>query len=538
MVDKHKQHEEDIAATKRRLEEARERKLAVIQRAEKEKKLQRSLSKEGYSVVATDESRERRKSLSKTPTSNKKREQPEKKSSQQQPPAASAKKKLTMDDLDNDEDDVSDWSDLETPNKRKKRALIESDDDEANERVIRDKRQTRKLAVKADADAILNSDPATQHLRHFDEEDVRVAEDAGVGLGDYLDRDDDAISVSSVGSLDDDDSPNDHIYLDDVADAAGVVASLSARFDPPPKLVPPMPEWLNALLDDWEFKRHEVALFGRVVDPRFLKSSQAKRQIVSEKTFAERVRKRKAQVAREGHWFVSASAAKKAKRMGQYEADEFRTFVDEIQTKKEEEEMKRLEAEMSRVTEGEEVTEVNGAVSAEANGAADAAEVANVTAEVNGAATTEVSNGAAEDSNEEVKIETKNDIADAADTPPSPPPVEEDETDGEPDFHGFLQDVAVEDKSSIIPNLPCSPVLPCGSTFDMEYLPATPEPDEVEEEGESTSTSMMLLVEFGDEFAKELESVSDEESASSSSSSKQQFAMPPSPVSFEESEGE
>ena len=129
----------------------------------------------------------------------------------------------------------------------------------------------------------------------------------------------------------------DVIYLEKGAVPEAVVSGLAERFpERPPQLVPPMPDWLGALLSGWDLRRHEVNLFS-AVDPAFIKSAAARRVVVPEKTFTERVRKRKAVVARDGFWTVSASQVKRAKHLAQYDAKEFSTFNDEEEEIKEKE---------------------------------------------------------------------------------------------------------------------------------------------------------------------------------------------------------
>ena len=53
------------------------------------------------------------------------------------------------------------------------------------------------------------------------------------------------------------------------------------------------------------------------------------------------VRKRKAVVARDGFWTVSASEVKRAKRLAQYEAKDFSTFNDEEEERREMEKEKQ-----------------------------------------------------------------------------------------------------------------------------------------------------------------------------------------------------
>ena len=52
-------------------------------------------------------------------------------------------------------------------------------------------------------------------------------------------------------------------------------------------------------------------------------------------------RKRKAVVARDGFWTVSASEVKRAKRLAQYDAKEFSTFNDEEEERREKEREKQ-----------------------------------------------------------------------------------------------------------------------------------------------------------------------------------------------------
>ena len=51
----------------------------------------------------------------------------------------------------------------------------------------------------------------------------------------------------------------DVIYFERGAVPKDVVADLALRFpERPPQLVPPMPDWLGAMLAGWDMRRHEV----------------------------------------------------------------------------------------------------------------------------------------------------------------------------------------------------------------------------------------------------------------------------------------
>ena len=173
------------------------------------------------------------------------------------------KKKLTMEDLINDESEVSDWSDIEAPTyKRKKRkgkhVLEDSSDEEVGDPSV--KRQTRKLVQKTEADAILGTDPSTENFRFFDDESVEQLAKIKDELDGYL-QDEDNISVSSVCSEDLQD-PNDLIYLSDVEDAEEV-RDVLAKFGGNPKVNPNPPRWLHDRLADWGLVRRDVNIFSR-----------------------------------------------------------------------------------------------------------------------------------------------------------------------------------------------------------------------------------------------------------------------------------
>ena len=71
----------------------------------------------------------------------------------------------------------------------------------------------------------------------------------------------------------------------------------------------------------------------------FLNRSRGKGQLLCIEFM--QVRKRKAVVARDGYWTVSASEVKRAKRLAQYEAREFSTFNDEEEERREKEKEKQ-----------------------------------------------------------------------------------------------------------------------------------------------------------------------------------------------------
>ena len=95
---------------------------------------------------------------------------------------------------------------------------------------------------------------------------LSIAQERLDKLDKYLERDDDEISVSSVDSEELDAADGgDVIYLEKGAVPGDVVATLAERFPGrPPKLVPPMPDWLGALLAGWDLRRHEVAHTNKI----------------------------------------------------------------------------------------------------------------------------------------------------------------------------------------------------------------------------------------------------------------------------------
>ena len=92
---------------------------------------------------------------------------------------------------------------------------------------------------------------------------LSIAQERLDKLDKYLERDDDEISVSSVDSEELDAADGgDVIYLEKGAVPEAVVSGLAERFpEMPPQLVPPMPDWLGALLAGWDLRRHEVTYY-------------------------------------------------------------------------------------------------------------------------------------------------------------------------------------------------------------------------------------------------------------------------------------
>ena len=156
-VDKVQQYTDDFAETKKRLEEARQRRLDEKRKQEggclchalpifscprrtnvanvhcltlrmalqMAKKLQRSMSKENAAETAAamvEAERDRRNRKSATPPKQREDKTPSGKQrtpTQGKSAAAAAKKKLTMEDLEDDAGSDADWSDVETPNRSK-----------------------------------------------------------------------------------------------------------------------------------------------------------------------------------------------------------------------------------------------------------------------------------------------------------------------------------------------------------------------------------------------------------------------------------
>ena len=124
-VDKVQQYTDDFAETKKRLEEARQRRLDEKRKQEVAKKLQRSMSRENATETAAamvEAERERRTRKSTTPPKQQKEDKttPVKHRTmqkQEQQNKSATKKKLTMEDLEDDAGSDADWSDIETPNR-------------------------------------------------------------------------------------------------------------------------------------------------------------------------------------------------------------------------------------------------------------------------------------------------------------------------------------------------------------------------------------------------------------------------------------
>ncbi len=221
--DKLKQHEDDIETAKRKLREMRERKMEENRRQEKEKrelKRQRSSNKESATSPAASPENFRmkpRKEKPPKPTSVIPKEKAAEKRSTAttpsiEPSSKPAKKKLTLSDL-SDEDEVSDWSDTESPSVRKKMRKRAEESSNSNSGASTPVHQTRKASLQVQADAVLRSDPATPNFTHFCEEEVETAAGQASSLGRFLADEGEALSVSSLGS-DDLDGEEDFIYLD------------------------------------------------------------------------------------------------------------------------------------------------------------------------------------------------------------------------------------------------------------------------------------------------------------------------------------
>ena len=271
--DKLKQHEDDFIQTKRRLAEMKNKKIQEMKRVELEKKMQKALA----SGQRTPKPKEK-KVRPVRPTQKESKPSPA-----PQPSSTSLKKKLTMSDL-SDEDEVSDWSDIESPNiKRKKRKSVLNDSSSEDEINDAEKIQTRKISKKVEAEEILNSDPAIAKLEYFSASDIEKVLELKETFASYL-KDEDNISVSSLEAevLTE---PNDFIYLDNLECPRKTKEILSA-FGGHPTLVQPIPDWLEIRLKSWGIRRHEVTLY-------YPDSGFKPRRSISEKTFTERMNKRK-----------------------------------------------------------------------------------------------------------------------------------------------------------------------------------------------------------------------------------------------------
>ncbi|TRY76553.1 hypothetical protein TCAL_02667, partial [Tigriopus californicus] len=268
--DKLKQHEVDILEAKQRLEEARQKRLVEIKKLELEKKQK----KRSMSSSTGDSSPSSSATHSKPPKSESKKTKVKDKPTV----VPKERKKLTLSDL-SDEEEVSDWSDAEAPSsvrnasKRKRKPVLadsseddEDRDDESGSKSDKGpKRQTRTLALKAKADSILNSDPATKVFQGFKEDGAEegdrktdALEEHSRVLAEYLD-DEDNISLDEV-PLDELDLPNELLTLEDLHDPEAT-CNLLKGFGGHPTLTQGPPQWLKAVLSSWNLTRSEVNLF-------------------------------------------------------------------------------------------------------------------------------------------------------------------------------------------------------------------------------------------------------------------------------------
>jgi len=142
---------------------------------------------------------------------------------------------------------------------------LESDDDSdsgsglvSSEETAGPKRQTRKLAKKSEADAILSTDEATSEFHGFSVQESIPQDDSGQNLKQLL-EDDDNISVCSVSSADLDE-PGEFVYLSDVEDADSLAEELGKKFDVAPIVNMNPPLWLQNQLSYWALRREDVEL--------------------------------------------------------------------------------------------------------------------------------------------------------------------------------------------------------------------------------------------------------------------------------------
>ncbi len=294
--DKLKQHKDEMEHTKKKLREMREKMQEEKKRAEREKKeLKRLNSGSGTDGSRAPKRRKKEKSsapvtsptvlLTPPSSTTKPRCEPEQR--------ISHRKKLTLQDL-SDEEEVSDWSDTESPPSLKKRRKKSEGCREVGEESLTGnevKIQTRTTKLRAEADAILKSDESTLELNGFEQEDVDATLKRKERLASLIGEDHDQVEVT------DDDLElllaypqyQDFIYLEGLSDPAATAQILEEKFGGHPVLVPPLPDWLRERLNDWHLHRHEVNLIFERQETTTARS-RTKRPIL-EKTFDERYKK-------------------------------------------------------------------------------------------------------------------------------------------------------------------------------------------------------------------------------------------------------
>ena len=131
-----------------------------------------------------------------------------------------------------------------------------------------DVEEQEKSQQQNEAQKLLNTDKGTKHLIGFDEDDL-VGLPKSTLLYNYLLMAEDELSSvivtdDEVEALNVDVEPADeYLYLNGLSSALKVVNILK-KFGGNPKIVNPLPEWLEDKFCRWKLKRHEVDL---IYDP-------------------------------------------------------------------------------------------------------------------------------------------------------------------------------------------------------------------------------------------------------------------------------
>jgi hypothetical protein len=273
-IDKAKQHEDDIAETKRRLEEARQRKMAELKKNNQMKKIRKkSTSSKDFSSSKDEEDIQRYDTVE----------------TETKPEPSPARKVV---EVDEDSDSDIEWQRKSVSKRRKsarKRYASSSSDEELGVVEVKGEDSvisTRKASQKTESEAVLNDDDGDIVAnRGFKPDEVDKM--AGKALAYYLARIDENIEIVDVPEVTSEelDSIFEHIYIDGAEKHPGGATKLAELLKKVggghPRVVKPVPEWLTDKLSAWKLKRHQVYIVLEAAKVR-------KRRIYTEAEYDDR----------------------------------------------------------------------------------------------------------------------------------------------------------------------------------------------------------------------------------------------------------
>ena len=289
--DKRKQHESDFHDTKRLLDEARQRRVALAEQNKEIEKKKRKLSSNGAETPSAEKVKSSTPKVSSKSSSSSSKKERHISGTKETPTNTKVRRKVLEDSSDETSDEewrkgkdrnasVTEKSNKKRSKKSSKKARFEDSSSGEEEEVAAQKDDnpvmTRKLTQKTQADAVLNDDVLIETSHGFE----LVPEDV---IRDALDEE--LISESSdvedlIPFLPNKKFDTNLVYLDNLSNPEKVLQTLKP-YGGKPKLVRSVPVWLEDKLSCWSLRRQDVD----IIFPNEIKKIRNKRKILTEREF-------------------------------------------------------------------------------------------------------------------------------------------------------------------------------------------------------------------------------------------------------------